>query len=126
MMILTLLALIIVLLQPGFFVADVANIWVDDLSEIFNTTCYVGSAVIVWEWVDHILILERKVQAQSVLGRPVYEDDQEDYHFAKYALKVQDAISRDSETGESGSRNDTTNSGTEEQRVRWQQHLVSK
>ncbi|KAM3165292.1 pH-response regulator protein palH/RIM21 [Lachancea thermotolerans] len=120
MMILTLLALIIVLLQPGFFVADVANIWVDDLSEIFNTTCYVGSAVIVWEWVDHILILERKVQAQSVLGRPVYEDDQEDYHFAKYALKVQDAISRDSETGESGSRNDTANSGTEEQRVRWQ------
>ncbi|CUS22815.1 LAQU0S07e00716g1_1 [Lachancea quebecensis] len=129
MMILTFLALIIVLLQPGFFVADVANIWVDDLSEIFNTTCYVGSVVIVWEWVDHILILERKVQAQSVLGRPIYEDDQEDHHFAKYALRMQDAISRGSETGESGSRNDTTNSasrnettinGTEQQRVRWQ------
>ncbi|SCV05146.1 LANO_0H01068g1_1 [Lachancea nothofagi CBS 11611] len=96
MALLTVITILMVLLQPGFFVADVANIWVDDLSEIFNTTCYVGSAVIVWEWVDHLLILERKVQAQSVLGRPVYEDDQQDYYFAKYALKMQDAISRDS------------------------------
>lgn len=93
MIILTLVTCVIVLLQPGFFVADVANIWIDDLSEIFNTTCYVGSTVIVWEWVDHVLILERKMQAQSVLGRPIYEDEQQDYYFANYALRVQEAIS---------------------------------
>lgn len=108
MLLLTLIALFIVLLQPGFFVADVANIWVDDLSEIFNTTCYVGSSVIVWEWVDHLLILERKVQAQSVLGRPIYEDDQEDYYFAKYALKIQEETSRDSDTAGNRSKIEAT------------------
>ncbi|SCU86841.1 LADA_0E00584g1_1 [Lachancea dasiensis] len=99
MILLTLIAILTVLLQPGFFVADVANIWVDDLSEIFNTTCYVGSAVIVWEWVDHLLILERKVQAQSVLGRPIYEDDHQEYYFAKYALKMQDTFSFENDNG---------------------------
>ncbi|SCU84528.1 LAMI_0C07822g1_1 [Lachancea mirantina] len=87
MVLLTLITCLIVLLQTGFFVADVANIWIDDLSEIFNTTCYVGSTVIVWEWVDHLLILERKSHSQSVLGRPIYEDESQGTFFANYALK---------------------------------------
>lgn len=94
MSLLTFLTILIVLLQPGFFVADVANVWIDDLSEIFNTTCYVGSTVIVWEWIDSLHIIERKQQAQSVLGRPIYEDEQSDYYFAKYALRIQNALSR--------------------------------
>ncbi|SCU80791.1 LAFA_0C01178g1_1 [Lachancea sp. 'fantastica'] len=104
MTLLTLITILIIFLQPAFFVADVTNIWVDDLSEIFNTTCYVGSAVIVWQWVDSLLILERKVQAQSVLGRPVYEDDQEDNYFARYALKTQEPTTvNDSTSGNSDS-----------------------
>ncbi|SCU97359.1 LAME_0F19416g1_1 [Lachancea meyersii CBS 8951] len=105
MILLTFITILMIFMQPAFFVADVTNVWVDDLSEIFNTTCYVGSAVIVWEWVDYLLILERKVQAQSVLGRPVYEDDQQDYYFAKYALKTQDNQFR-------GSNINTTNSSS--------------
>ncbi|CEP64698.1 Rim21p LALA0_S13e00958g [Lachancea lanzarotensis] len=103
MTLLTVITILIIFLQPAFFVADVTNIWVDDLSEIFNTTCYVGSAVIVWQWVDHLLILERKVQAQSVLGRPVYVDDQEDNYFARYALKTQEPTTVNDVTSSSNS-----------------------
>ncbi|CAI7292314.1 AVN_collapsed_G0044050.mRNA.1.CDS.1 [Saccharomyces cerevisiae] len=47
---LTLLTILVVLLLPGFFLADVSNLWISELGEVFNTTCYVTSTVITWEW----------------------------------------------------------------------------
>ncbi|AET39006.1 Rim21p Ecym_3528 [Eremothecium cymbalariae DBVPG len=91
---LTVLTLFVVLLQPTFFIVDVTNVWIDNLSEIFTTTCYMASTVIVWEWNDRLSVLEGKKQAQSILGRPVYEDEEQGYYFAKYALKVQTAVTR--------------------------------
>ncbi|CCK72597.1 Rim21p KNAG_0K02340 [Huiozyma naganishii CBS 8797] len=92
---LTLLTVLAVLLLPGFFIADVANVWIAELGELFTTTCYVGSTFLVWEWLERLNAIERTVQAQSILGRPIYEDEQRDYMFAQYALKIQDAIQRD-------------------------------
>lgn len=95
MSILTILTTIIVLIQPGLFILGITNIWLGRLCEIFNTTCYMGSTVIVWEWVDRLSVLERKKQAQSVIGRIIYEDEQEGYYFAKYGLGMQAAMTKD-------------------------------
>lgn len=92
MAVLTALTALVVLLQPSLFLADVSNVWLSGVGELFNTTCYVGSTSIVWEWLERLGVGERKEQAQSILGRPIYEDEQRNYHVAKYALRVQDAL----------------------------------
>lgn len=92
MAILTALTALVVLLQPALFLADVSNVWLSGVGELFNTTCYVGSTSIVWEWLERLGLGERKEQAQSILGRPIYEDEQRHYHVAKYALRVQNAL----------------------------------
>lgn len=97
MIVLTILTIVAVLLHPAFFIVDVSNIWIDDLSEIFNTTCYLASTVLVLEWTKRVHTIERKMQASSVLGRPIYEDEEQNIHFAKYALKMQNAIARNSD-----------------------------
>ncbi|CCC67551.1 hypothetical protein NCAS_0A09930 [Naumovozyma castellii] len=94
MTLLTLLTVLTVLLLPGFFVADISDIWIEDLAEIFTTTCYVGSTVIVWEWLERLSVVQRNDRAQSVLGRPIFEDEENEYNFAKYALRVQSALAR--------------------------------
>ncbi|CCF56267.1 hypothetical protein KAFR_0A08330 [Kazachstania africana CBS 2517] len=109
---LTILALLVVLLLPGFFIADVANAWISELDEVFAATCYISSSFVVWEWLDRLTILERKEQAQSILGRPIYEDEQQGYTFAKYALRVQNALVRaetatDIESGSNSTDNDS-------------------
>ena len=91
---LTILTIIVVLLLPGFFIADLASFWIYGLSELFNTTCYVGCTFIVWEWLERLSIIQKREQAQSILGRAIYEDEQQNYTFAKYTLKVQDALTR--------------------------------
>ena len=106
---LTLLTVLVVLLLPGFFLADVSNLWISELGEVFNTTCYVTSTVITWEWLDRLNVLERKEEAQSILGRPIFEEEQQDYKFAKYALKVQNALTRRESPGASMDLNDTSN-----------------
>ncbi|KAH3898719.1 uncharacterized protein SCODWIG_01579 [Saccharomycodes ludwigii] len=88
MYVVTLLAIATVLLQPGFFVADVANIWVDSLSMSFNTTCYLCSGIVVWEWIDRLQFLIKVRQAQSLLGRPVYEENElKDNYLTKHIFK---------------------------------------
>lgn len=62
-------------LQFAFFIADVANVWVAELSEVFNAAGYVISTVIVWEWIDRIHACERAKQSKGILGRPFYEEE---------------------------------------------------
>lgn len=72
---LTILTFITVNFQFAFFVADIADVWVSELSEIFNTTIYVSVTVIPWEWINRVHALERHQQTEGILGRPVYEDE---------------------------------------------------
>lgn len=96
MILLTLLTILAVLSLPALFIFDVANVWMDDLSEIFTTTCYLASTVIVLEWTNRVHTIERKIQAASVLGRPIYEDEEQNFHVARYAIRIQKAITRKS------------------------------
>lgn len=100
MAMLTVLALLLVVLQPALFLADVSDAWLRGVGELFNTTCYVGSAFIVWKWLEALNSMERHEQAQSILGRPIYEDEQQNYRVARYALEVQRALGKDYEDGE--------------------------
>lgn len=111
--ILTFLTIISVLLLPAFFIADVTNYLISEITELFNTTCYVGSTFIVWEWLERLSVIQKREQAQSILGRAIYEDEQQNYTFARYALKVQDALSRKESVSkyEYGSSSNTIMSG---------------
>lgn len=62
-------------LQFAFFIADVANVWVAELSEVFNAAGYVVSTVIVWEWINRVHASERAKQSKGILGRPFYEEE---------------------------------------------------
>lgn len=103
--ILTILGVLVVLLQPALFLTNVSDAWLWGVGELFNTTCYVGSTFIIWEWLERLNTLERNEQAQSILGRPIYEDEQQDYQIARYALELQRALGEDyDEDGEGFSK----------------------
>ncbi|OWB58962.1 hypothetical protein B5S28_g5071 [[Candida] boidinii] len=72
---LTITMIISVNLPIGFFIADVSNIWVNELSEVFNITCYNISNVVSWEWINRITQLEKTEQKKGVLGRPMYDEE---------------------------------------------------
>lgn len=107
---LTILTILVVLLLPGFFIADLASFWIYELSELFNTTCYVSCTFVVWEWIERLSIVQKREQAQSILGRAIYEDEQQNYTFAKYTLKVQDALTRKETVSSLGSDSMTKSS----------------
>lgn len=72
---LSILTLIIVYSPVAFFVADVANVWVNELSEIFSVVTYVTCVVIPWEWVNQYNVIMRIIEKEGVLGRRFYEDE---------------------------------------------------
>lgn len=105
MAILSLLAVFVVLLQPVLFIIDVSDAWLWGVGELFTSTCYVGSSFIVWEWLERLNTVERNEQSESILGRPFYEDEQQQYQIARYALEVQKALGEDyDENGDEFSR----------------------
>lgn len=82
--VLTVIVFIAVNAQVAFFITDVSDVWVGELSEIFNTAIYVAVTVIPWEWINRVHSLERHVQREGVLGRQVYEDEISD--IARYEI----------------------------------------
>lgn len=96
---LTVLTFLVINLQIAFFVTDISNIWVSELSEIFNTTIYVSVTVIPWEWINRVHALERHEQREGVLGRPVYEDEYKD--IARYEI-IDNNINIDNEASGGG------------------------
>lgn len=84
---LTFLVILSVLLSPGFFIADIANAWIDVLGESFTTTCYLAATFMVWEWLERFNVLKTQDESQSILGREIFLDDQQEYNFANYSLK---------------------------------------
>lgn len=83
-MLLTILTFLVINLQFAFFITDISNVWVSELSEIFNTTIYVSVTVIPWEWINRVHALERYQQTEGILGRPVYEEEYKD--IARYEI----------------------------------------
>ncbi|KAH3661276.1 hypothetical protein OGAPHI_006683 [Ogataea philodendri] len=58
----------------AFFIADLANTWVSQLSEVFNITCSLTVNVISWEWLNRMYRLEKQRQKQGVLGRQLFDE----------------------------------------------------
>ncbi|KAL3240077.1 Rim21p [Nakaseomyces bracarensis] len=84
MLILTILTFISVLLSPAFFLADIGNKWLSNFSTIINPTLYTCAIVLVWTWLDRISHLKNILQSSSILGKPIYEEEQANYNFAYY------------------------------------------
>ncbi|CCE66283.1 hypothetical protein TPHA_0P01250 [Tetrapisispora phaffii CBS 4417] len=91
---LSIYSFLLVLFQVLFFFFDLANVWINSIGEIFNLTAYVASTAIVWEWINRIFVVQKKKEAQSILGRTIYAEENVDHKIAKYALKIQDALTR--------------------------------
>ncbi|KAK5773598.1 hypothetical protein RI543_005115 [Arxiozyma heterogenica] len=89
MIFLTLLTILSVLLLPGFFIADISNLWISQLGEVFDDACYISSTFLPWEWLKRLSNLQKAERAQSILGRPIYDNEQQNFAFAKYALRTQ-------------------------------------
>lgn len=89
MMFLTLLTILSVLLLPGFFLADVSNLWISQLGELFTDACYISSTFLPWEWLERLSNLQRAERAQSILGKPIFDNEQQNFAFAMYTLKLQ-------------------------------------
>lgn len=87
---LTFIVILSVLLSPGFFIADIANVWIDLLGEDFTTTCYLAATFMVWEWLERYFVLKNKNESQSVLGRQIFLDERQEYNFANYSLNLKD------------------------------------
>jgi len=96
---LTVLTFLVINLQIAFFVTDISNIWVSELSEIFNTTIYVSVTVIPWEWINRVHSLERHEQREGILGRPVYEDEYKD--IARYEV-IDNNVNYDNDNNNAG------------------------
>lgn len=107
---LTILTFITINFQFGFFVADIADVWVSELSEIFNTTIYVSVTVIPWEWVNRLHALERQHQTAGILGRPVYEDEYKG--IARYGIIPQDSENHPDDPEHVGSSDPPSHSGS--------------
>lgn len=98
MIFLTFLTVLSVFLLPAFFLADVTNAWIAEFGELFTDVCYISSTFLPWEWLERMAVLQRTERAQSVLGRPIFENEQQNFAFAKYTLKVQDALQRNNDS----------------------------
>lgn len=88
------LTIAVVALSPIFFVLEVIqeiySTWIGIFSSSFNLSC----VVIVWVWLDRIGLVKSKEQSQSILGRPIYEDEPPAKYMAQYDLhyKTSDSI----------------------------------
>lgn len=72
---LTLLTFIVIYGPVAFFVVDVANAFIYELSEVFSVALYVICVVIPWEWCNKFNLIMRAKEKEGVLGRRFYEDE---------------------------------------------------
>lgn len=72
---LTLFTFVVIYGPVAFFVADVANAFVYELSEIFSVVTYVICVVIPWEWCNKFNMIMRAKEKEGILGRRFYEDE---------------------------------------------------
>ena len=87
---LTFLTCVLIYLPVAFFIADVLNSWVFELSEIFLCVTYVIGVVIPWEWYNRFNVVLKSIERNGMLGRKFYED--EIYELDRYELFDEDSI----------------------------------
>lgn len=105
---LSLLTMILIYSPVAFFIADVSNAWVYELSEIFSVVTYVICVVIPWEWCNKINVILRKKEKDGVLGRRFYEDEL--CELDKYELFVELDQDNDDDNDKKPDKNAPTNS----------------
>lgn len=81
---LSLLTLILIYSPVAFFIADVSNSWVSELSEVFQCVTYVICVVLPWEWCNKLNLILKFREKEGLLGRRFYEDEL--YELDRYEL----------------------------------------
>ncbi|ODV81624.1 uncharacterized protein CANTADRAFT_24499 [Suhomyces tanzawaensis NRRL Y-17324] len=85
---LSLLTIVLIYSPVAFFVADVSNAFVYELSEVFSVVTYVICVVIPWEWCNKFNIIQKAKEKEGVLGRKFYEDEL--YELDRFELFVEE------------------------------------
>lgn len=98
---LTLLTFILIYSPVAFFVADVSNAFVYELSEIFSVVNYVIGVVIPWEWCNKFNLIMKAKEKEGVLGRRFYEDEL--YELDRFELFVEEQMPEDEDNGDTHS-----------------------
>lgn len=76
--VLSLLTFVLIYSPVAFFVADVSNAFIYELSEVFSVVTYVICVVLPWEWCNKVNIIKHVKEKEGVLGRRFYEEEQLD------------------------------------------------
>ncbi|CCG24140.1 Rim21 protein [Candida orthopsilosis Co 90-125] len=113
---LTLLTLILIYSPVAFFIADVSNAFIYELSEIFSVVNYVIGVVIPWEWCNKFNLIMRAKEKEGVLGRRFYED--ESYELDRFELFVEEQMpeEEDGDEDDPGSSNPNDVEATQDRR----------
>lgn len=90
---LSLLTIVLIYSPLAFFVADISNTFVYELSEIFSVVTYTICVVIPWEWCNKFNLIEKRKEKDGVLGRRFYEDEL--YALDKHEIFVENCSDRD-------------------------------
>ena len=85
---LTLLTVILIYSPVAFFIADVCNAFVYELSEIFSVVTYVVCVVIPWEWCNKFNLIMKANEKEGILGRRFHEDEL--YELDRFELFVEE------------------------------------
>lgn len=73
--VISILTIVLIYTPVAFFIADVSNLFVYELSEIFSVVTYVICVVMPWEWCNKFNMIMRDKEKDGVLGRRFYEDE---------------------------------------------------
>ncbi|KAF7580349.1 PalH/RIM21 family protein [Clavispora lusitaniae] len=103
----SLLTLVFIYAPVAFFIADVSNTWVYELSEVFSVVTYVVCVVIPWEWCNQYNVIRKQQEKEGVLGRKFYEDEL--YELDKFQLFVEEEDSDVNDEDGSPSLHSSTN-----------------
>lgn len=91
----TFLTLILSYSPVALFIADVANTFVFDLSEVFSVVTYDLCIVIPWVWCNKFNSIMKAREKEGILGRRFYEDEL--YGLDRQALFIEEQDNSDDE-----------------------------
>ncbi|KAK6205474.1 PalH/RIM21-domain-containing protein [Scheffersomyces amazonensis] len=103
----SLLTFILIYSPVAFFIADVSNAFVYELSEIFSVVTYVICVVIPWEWCNKFNVIMKLKEKEGVLGRRFYEDEL--YELDRFELFVEEDTDIDEQNSNDNDNDDNDN-----------------
>lgn len=123
----TLLTVILIYGPVAFFIADVSNAWVYELSEIFSVVTYDICVVIPWEWCNKYNSIMKAKEKEGVLGRKFYEDEL--YELDRFELFVDEEDEDDENNNNENddeSGNESDNEGGNENNEHNNRHILPR